>query len=111
MRHPIHYRGGVRSYGRRGEGSPLRERSVGYSDPQSGVAGCWSVWRQQTGDRLAIKPMELVEQYANRHKVPLPARVGGKGDLSVKYLRKDRHADIPTRAVGQESFEKHRVYT
>ena len=55
--------------------------------------------------------MELVEQYANRHKVPLPARVGGKGDLSVKYLRKDRHADIPTRAVGQESFEKHRVYT
>ena len=32
----------------------------------------------------------------------------GKGDFSVKYLRtEDQHADILTKASGQESFEKH----
>ena len=36
MRHPIH-RGGVRSYGRRGEGSPLRERSDGVRMPSPGA--------------------------------------------------------------------------
>ena len=37
------YRDGVRSNGRRGEGSPLRERSAGFSGAQSGVAEYWSV--------------------------------------------------------------------
>ena len=44
------------AYGRRGEGSPLRERSAGFSDAQSGVAEYWSVSRQQRGDRLGQNP-------------------------------------------------------
>lgn len=35
----------------------------------------------------------------------------GTGDLSVKYLRTDdQHADILTKAIGKESFEKHRDF-
>ena len=35
----------------------------------------------------------------------------GKGDLCVKYLRtEDQHADILTRAIARESFEKHRDF-
>ena len=35
----------------------------------------------------------------------------GTGDLSVKYLRaEDQHADILTKAIGKENFEKHRVF-
>ena len=40
---PYLLQGGVRSYGRRGEISPFRERSVSVSDTQSGVAEYWSV--------------------------------------------------------------------
>ena len=33
----------------------------------------------------------------------------GQGGLCVKYLRtEDQHADIPTKAIARESFEKHR---
>ena len=35
----------------------------------------------------------------------------GKGDLCVKYLRtEDQHADILTKAIARESFEKHRDF-
>ena len=35
----------------------------------------------------------------------------GTGDLSIKYLRtEDQHADILTKAVGKESFEKLRDF-
>ena len=35
----------------------------------------------------------------------------GKGDLSVKYLKaEEQHADILTKAIGRESFEKLRVF-
>ena len=35
----------------------------------------------------------------------------GTGDLSVEYLRKeDQHADILTKAIAKESFEKHRNF-
>ena len=35
----------------------------------------------------------------------------GKGDLCVTYLRsKDQHADILTKAIARESFEKHRDF-
>ena len=35
----------------------------------------------------------------------------GTGDLSVNYLRtEDQHADILTKAIGKESFEKHRHF-
>ena len=35
----------------------------------------------------------------------------GTGDLSVKYLRtEDQHADILTKAIGKESFEKHAIF-
>ena len=34
-----------------------------------------------------------------------------KGDLSVKYLKtEEEHADIITKAIGRESFEKHRDF-
>ena len=33
------------------------------------------------------------------------------GDISVQYLRtEDQHADILTKAVGRESFERHRDF-
>lgn len=35
----------------------------------------------------------------------------GKGDLPVKYLRtEDQHADVLTKAVPRERFEKHRGF-
>ena len=35
----------------------------------------------------------------------------GTGDLSVTYLRTDdQHADILTKAIGKESFEKQRIF-
>ena len=35
----------------------------------------------------------------------------GTGDWSVKYLQtEDQHADILTKAIGEESFEKHRDF-
>ena len=35
----------------------------------------------------------------------------GKGDLCVKYFRiEDQHADILTKAIARESFEKHRDF-
>ena len=37
--------------------------------------------------------------------------LGGKGDLSVKYLKtEEQHAHILTKAIGRESFEKHRDF-
>ena len=37
-----------------------------------------------------------------------PRELVGKGDLSVKYLStEDQHADVLTKAIGQDSFEKH----
>ena len=35
-----------------------------------------------------------------------------KGDTFVKYLRmEDQHADIRTKAIARESFEKHRDFS
>ena len=35
----------------------------------------------------------------------------GTGDLSVEYFRtEDQHADILTKAIDKESFEKHRDF-
>ena len=37
--------------------------------------------------------------------------LAASGDISVQYLRtEDQHADILTKAIGRESFEKHRDF-
>ena len=37
--------------------------------------------------------------------------MAASGDISVQYLRsEDQHADILTKAIGRESFERHREF-
>ena len=111
MRHPINYRGGIRSHGRRGEGSFLRKKSVGFLMPSLGSPSI-GVFEDNRGAIDVDK--NPLSSYNSNHidvRYHFLREVVGTGDSSVKYLRtEDQHADILTKAIGKETFEKHRDF-
>ena len=59
---------------------------------------------------LAKKPLSLSNSKHIDVRCHFLLELVGTGDLSVKYLRtEDQHADILTKAIGKESFEKHQL--
>ena len=60
---------------------------------------------------LAKNPLSSSYRKRNDVRYHFVLELVGTGDLSVKYFRTDdQHADILTKAIGTESFEKHRGF-
>ena len=60
---------------------------------------------------LAKNPLNSSNSKHNDVRYHFLRKLVGKGDLSVKCLRtEDQHADILTKAVARESFDKHRDF-
>ena len=63
-------------------------------------------------DRLGETPLSSSNSKHMGVRYHVRSELVGKGDLSVNSLQtEDQHADIRTKAIGQESFEKHRNFT
>ena len=111
MRHPIHYRGGVRGYGR-GVKEALDVSGVLVFQMPSRGSPSVVVFEDNKG---AIDVAKNILSSSNSKHIDVRyhflRELVGTGDLSVKYLRtEDQHADIVTKAIGKESFEKHRDF-
>ena len=100
MRHPIHYRGGVRGYGRRGEGSPLRERVFVLLMPSLGSTSIGVSEDNKGAINLAENPLSSSNSKHIDVRYQFLRKLVGTGDLSVECLRtEDQHADILTKAM------------
>ena len=100
MRHSIHYRGGVRSYDQRGEGSPLRERSVGFLVPSLGSPSIGVFEDNKRAIDLAKNPLSSSNGKDVDVRCHFLRALVGTGDVSVKYLQtEDQHSDILTKAI------------
>ena len=111
MRHPFHYRGGVRGYGRRGEGSPLRERVFVLLMPSLGSTSIGVSEDNKGAINLAENPLSSSNSKHIDVRYHFLRGLVGTADLSVKHLRtRGQHADILTKAIGKESVDKHRDF-
>ena len=66
-------------------------------------------------NKVAIDPAKNPSSSSNSKHIDVRyhflRELVGTGDWSVKYLQtEDQHADILTKAIGKESFEKHRDF-
>ena len=60
---------------------------------------------------LAKKPLGSSNSKHIDVRHHIPREMAASGDISVQYLwSEDQHADILTKAIGRESFERHRDF-